>query len=101
VEREGAGPRSPRIGYGCRDGTGHGGAGVQSAAGTAVAGSDPTTMCGRVADRAVQMHGGAGCMSEYPIERCFRDARVFRIDEGTSRIRQPVIARDMIRAAAR
>ncbi|PWV57766.1 acyl-CoA dehydrogenase family protein [Plasticicumulans acidivorans] len=56
-------------------------------------------MCGRVADRAVQIHGGAGYISEYGIERFFRDVRLFRIYEGTTQIQQLVIARNMIRAA--
>ena len=43
-------------------------------------------MVGRVADRAVQIHGGAGYMSEYGIERFYRDVRVFRIYEGTTQI---------------
>ena len=55
-------------------------------------------MCGRVADRAVQIFGGAGYLSEYGIERFFRDVRLFRIYEGTSQIQQLVIARNMIRA---
>ncbi len=54
-------------------------------------------MCGRVADRAVQIFGGAGYMSEYGIERFYRDVRLFRIYEGTSQIQQLVIARNMIR----
>ncbi|MEX3946915.1 acyl-CoA dehydrogenase family protein [Paraburkholderia sp. EG287B] len=57
-------------------------------------------MCGRVADRAVQIFGGAGYMSDYGIERFYRDVRIFRIYEGTSQIQQIVIARNMIRAAA-
>ncbi|MEM5402440.1 acyl-CoA dehydrogenase family protein [Paraburkholderia sp. BR14263] len=56
-------------------------------------------MCGRVADRAVQIFGGAGYMSDYGIERFYRDVRIFRIYEGTSQIQQIVIARNMIRAA--
>jgi acyl-CoA dehydrogenase len=56
-------------------------------------------MCGRVADRAVQIHGGAGYVSEYAIERFYRDVRLFRIYEGTSQIQQLVIARNMIRNA--
>lgn len=56
-------------------------------------------MCGRVADRAVQIHGGAGYISEYAIERFYRDVRLFRIYEGTSQIQQLVIARNLIRAA--
>jgi acyl-CoA dehydrogenase len=58
-------------------------------------------MCGRVADRAVQIHGGAGYVSDYPIERFYRDVRLFRIYEGTSQIQQLVIARNMIREARR
>jgi acyl-CoA dehydrogenase len=54
-------------------------------------------MCGRVADRAVQIHGGAGYMSEYAVERLYRDARLFRIYEGTTQIQQLVIARNMLR----
>jgi acyl-CoA dehydrogenase len=56
-------------------------------------------MCGRVADRAVQIHGGAGYVSDYAIERFYRDVRLFRIYEGTSQIQQLVIARNMIKAA--
>jgi acyl-CoA dehydrogenase len=56
-------------------------------------------MCGRVADRAVQIHGGAGYIADYGIERFFRDVRLFRIYEGTSQIQQLVIARAMIRRA--
>jgi acyl-CoA dehydrogenase len=54
-------------------------------------------MVGRVADRAVQIHGGAGYMSEYGIERFYRDVRLFRIYEGTSQIQQLVIARNMLK----
>ncbi|WP_458732862.1 acyl-CoA dehydrogenase family protein [Sphingobium xenophagum] len=57
-------------------------------------------MVGRVADRAVQIHGGAGYMSEYPVERFYRDVRLFRIYEGTTQIQQLIIARNMIREAA-
>ncbi|MDB5918424.1 MAG: acyl-CoA dehydrogenase [Massilia sp.] len=56
-------------------------------------------MCGRVADRSVQVHGGAGYIAEYAAERFYRDVRLFRIYEGTSQIQQIVIARNMIRAA--
>ena len=56
-------------------------------------------MCSRVADRCVQVHGGAGYMQEYPIERLYRDVRLFRIFEGTSQIQQLVIAKNMIRDA--
>lgn len=56
-------------------------------------------MVGRVADRAVQIHGGAGYMQDYAVERFYRDVRLFRIYEGTSQIQQLVIARNMIRDA--
>ncbi len=56
-------------------------------------------MCGRVADRAVQIHGGAGYISDYAAERFYRDVRLFRIYEGTSQIQQLLIARNMIKAA--
>jgi acyl-CoA dehydrogenase len=58
-------------------------------------------MCGRVADRAVQIFGGAGYLSEYGIERFYRDVRLFRLYEGTSQIQQIVIARNMAREARR
>jgi acyl-CoA dehydrogenase len=55
-------------------------------------------MVGRVADRAVQIHGGAGYVADYGIERFYRDVRIFRIYEGTSQIQQMVIARGLTRA---
>jgi acyl-CoA dehydrogenase len=58
-------------------------------------------MVGRVADRAVQIHGGAGYLEEYGIERFYRDVRLFRIYEGTTQIQQLVIARNMMRDARR
>ncbi len=59
-----------------------------------------TEMVGRVADRAVQIHGGAGYMSEYAVERFYRDVRLFRLYEGTSQIQQIIIARNMIKGAS-
>jgi acyl-CoA dehydrogenase len=56
-------------------------------------------MVGRVADRAVQIHGGAGYIADYPVERFYRDVRLFRLYEGTSQIQQLVIAREMDRGA--
>ena len=56
-------------------------------------------MCSRVADRGVQIHGGAGYISEYAIERFYRDVRLFRLYEGTTQIQQVIIARNMIREA--
>ncbi len=52
---------------------------------------------GRVADRAVQIFGGAGYVADYGIERLYRDVRLFRIYEGTSQIQQLVIARETIK----
>ncbi len=54
-------------------------------------------MCGRVADRVVQILGGAGYLKEYQAERFFRDCRLYRIYEGTTQIQQLVIAKQMIR----
>ncbi len=54
----------------------------------------------RVADRAVQIHGGAGYMAAFDVERFYRDVRVFRIFEGTSEIHKMIIAREMIKQAA-
>lgn len=56
--------------------------------------------CGRIADRCVQVHGGAGYLAEYEAERFFRDARIYRIYEGTTQILQLVIARNMLREFA-
>ena len=56
-------------------------------------------MVGRVADRAVQIHGGAGYVADYGVERFYRDVRLFRIYEGTTQIQQLVIARAMIKEA--
>lgn len=58
-----------------------------------------TEMCGKVADRCLQIHGGAGYISEYSIERFYRDVRLFRLYEGTTQIQQIIIARDMIKSA--
>jgi acyl-CoA dehydrogenase len=52
---------------------------------------------GRIADRAVQIFGGAGYVADYGIERFYRDVRIFRIYEGTSQIQQLVIARNLLR----
>lgn len=57
-------------------------------------------MVGRVADRAVQIHGGAGYMQDYPVEHFYRDVRLFRLYEGTSQIQQIIIAREMLNAEA-
>ena len=54
-------------------------------------------MVGRVADRAVQVHGGAGYIAEYGVERLYRDVRLFRIYEGSSEIQKLVIARETLK----
>jgi acyl-CoA dehydrogenase len=54
-------------------------------------------MVGRVADRAVQIFGGAGYVADYGIERFYRDVRIFRLYEGTSQIQQIVIARALMK----
>ena len=58
-----------------------------------------TEAVGRVADRTVQIHGGAGYMAEYKAERFYRDVRLLRIYEGTSQIQQVIIARALLREA--
>jgi acyl-CoA dehydrogenase len=59
-----------------------------------------TEALGRIADRVLQIHGGYGYIKEYAIERLFRDARLFRIYEGTSQIQQLVVAREMLKQHA-
>lgn len=56
-------------------------------------------VCGRVADRAVQIFGGAGYLAEYGIERFYRDVRLFRLYEGTTQIQQLIIGRAMVKQA--
>ena len=55
-------------------------------------------MCGRVADRCVQMLGGSGYIHGHPIERFYRDVRLFRLYEGTSQIHQLNIAKRTLAA---
>ncbi|HET9498731.1 MAG TPA: acyl-CoA dehydrogenase family protein [Marmoricola sp.] len=52
-----------------------------------------TEMAGRVADLAVQVHGGSGYMREMPVERIYRDVRLLRLYEGTSEIQRLIIGR--------
>jgi acyl-CoA dehydrogenase len=75
--------------------------GEDKIAGPAAAKYFCSEMVGRVADRAVQVHGGAGYMQGAPVERLYRDARLFRIYEGTSQIQQVIIARQALGEAAR
>lgn len=56
-----------------------------------------TEMVGRVADRAVQIHGGAGYIAEYKAERFYRDVRLLRLYEGTTQIQQLIIAKQLLR----
>jgi acyl-CoA dehydrogenase len=58
-----------------------------------------TEMVGRVADRGVQVHGGAGYINEYPVERFYRDVRLLRLYEGTTQIQQLIIGRELLRQA--
>lgn len=59
-----------------------------------------TEMAGRVADRAVQIHGGSGYISDFKVEQFYRDVRLYRLYEGTSQIQQLIIARQMIKQAS-
>lgn len=54
-------------------------------------------MVGRVADRAVQIHGGAGLMRGVPVERFYRDVRHYRVGEGASEVLRMVIARELVK----
>jgi acyl-CoA dehydrogenase len=57
-------------------------------------------MLGRVADRAVQVFGGAGYAKDLMIEKFYRDARIYRIYDGTSEIHRMVIARSVLKNGA-
>ena len=50
----------------------------------------------KAATRAVQIHGGAGYITEFPVERIFRDAKLTEIGEGTSEVQRMVIAREIL-----
>lgn len=54
-------------------------------------------MVGRIADRAVQIFGGAGYMRDSPVERFYRDVRVFRIYEGTTQIQQMIVGKELVK----
>jgi acyl-CoA dehydrogenase len=58
-----------------------------------------TEVAGRVADRMLQVHGGAGYSKDLPIERIYRDLRVQRIIEGTSEVQRMIIAKSLLREA--
>ena len=56
-------------------------------------------MVGRIADRAVQVHGGMGIVQGFPVERFYRDTRHYRIGEGSSEIQRILISRDLFKKA--
>ena len=56
-----------------------------------------TEMVGRVADRGVQIHGGAGYINEYPVERFYRDVRLLRLYEGTTQVQQLIIGKQLMK----
>jgi alkylation response protein AidB-like acyl-CoA dehydrogenase len=58
-----------------------------------------STVAMKAADTAIQIHGGAGYMTDHPVERYFRDAKLMEIGEGTSQIQRLVIARELLREA--
>ena len=60
-----------------------------------------TEMVGKVADLAVQVHGGAGYMRDVPVERIYRDVRLLRLYEGTSEIQRLIIGGGLVKAAQR
>jgi acyl-CoA dehydrogenase len=60
-----------------------------------------TEMVGKVADLAVQIHGGSGYMREVPVERIYRDVRLLRLYEGTSEIQRLIIGSNLVKAATR
>jgi acyl-CoA dehydrogenase len=60
-----------------------------------------TEMAGKVADLAVQIHGGSGYMREVPVERIYRDVRLLRLYEGTSEIQRLIIGGNLVKAAQR
>jgi alkylation response protein AidB-like acyl-CoA dehydrogenase len=70
--------------------------GADARAAVSMAKLSATEMAGRVTDRALQLLGGAGYMAEGPVEMMFRDARAFRIGEGTSEIQKNQIARAIL-----
>jgi alkylation response protein AidB-like acyl-CoA dehydrogenase len=54
----------------------------------------------RAATRAIQVHGGYGYVREYGVERCYRDAKVTEVYEGTSEIQRLIVARRLVRENA-
>lgn len=60
-----------------------------------------TEMAGKVADLAVQIHGGSGYMRDVPVERIYRDVRLLRLYEGTSEIQRLIIGGGLVKGASR
>ncbi|MBV9320557.1 MAG: acyl-CoA dehydrogenase, partial [Mycobacterium sp.] len=60
-----------------------------------------TEMAGKVADLAVQIHGGSGYMRDVPVERIYRDVRLLRLYEGTSEIQRLIVGSNLVKAAQR
>ena len=60
-----------------------------------------TEMAGKVADLAVQIHGGSGYMREVPVERIYRDVRLLRLYEGTSEIQRLIIGSNLVKGGQR
>jgi len=52
-------------------------------------------MCERVCSAAIQIHGGYGFINDYPVEKLYRDARVFQIYDGTNEVQKIVISREL------
>jgi acyl-CoA dehydrogenase len=71
--------------------------GIATDADFAVAKLKATEMLAMVADEALQIHGGMGLMSDLPLERIWRDARIERIWDGTSEIQRHIISRALLR----
>ena len=72
-------------------------AGDDRGIGTSFAKLHCSEMVGRVADRAVQIHGGTGVIRGFPVERFYRDVRHYRIGEGSSEVQRMLIARDLLK----
>jgi alkylation response protein AidB-like acyl-CoA dehydrogenase len=73
--------------------------GITNSRYSAMAKLKASTVAMRAADTAVQIHGGAGYMTDHPVERYFRDAKLMEIGEGTSQIQKLIIARELLREA--
>jgi alkylation response protein AidB-like acyl-CoA dehydrogenase len=59
-----------------------------------------SAMVNRHASEAIQIHGGAGYLKDFPVERYFRDAKITEIYEGTSEVQRMVVAREVIKGEA-